>query len=104
MGLKREALSAAMDNARRTSPRPPRMERLPRKAPLSRLNGASPARAATSFLDNVPSSGMAASKAEAVRAPHALDLDEPGNLGAQGRRAFHHLGDAGQELFNLAVE
>jgi len=34
----------------------------------------------------------------------ALDCDEPGDLGAQGRGAFHDFGDAGQELFNLAIE
>jgi len=35
---------------------------------------------------------------------HTLDLDEPGNFGAQVRVAFDYLGDAHQELLNLAVE
>ena len=39
-----------------------------------------------------------------MRGGDALDLDEPGDFGAQGGGAFHHLGDAGQELFDLAVE
>ena len=33
-----------------------------------------------------------------------MDLDEAGDFGAQVRVAFNDLGDAGQELFDLAVE
>ena len=44
-GLKVRAVSAAMYKVQRTEARPPRIERLPRLLPLSRLKGASPTRA-----------------------------------------------------------
>lgn len=59
-GLCREATSAAMNNTLRTWGRPPKMVRLPRIVPESRLIGATPTRALTSRPFNSPSSGTSA--------------------------------------------
>jgi hypothetical protein len=56
-GLARMAATVAMYSTRLTCARPPQMQRLPRKVPLSRLKGARPARAATCLRVRVPNSG-----------------------------------------------
>src|SRR5262245_59945253 len=61
-GLLRTAATAAMYSTRLTSARPPQMQRLLRKVPLSRLNGAKPARAAICLRLSSPSSGRWASR------------------------------------------
>ena len=49
--------------------RPPQIVRRPRISPLSRANGATPARLATALASSRPSSGSRASRLAAVRAP-----------------------------------
>src|SRR5260370_112027 len=51
-----------MYKPQRKARRPPKMVRLPRKVPLSRLKGASPAIAAACVRLSVPSSGIRASR------------------------------------------
>src|SRR5713226_3531425 len=61
-GLERTAATTAIYRTRRTWARPPQIQRLPCKLPLSRLNGASPARAAICLRLSAPSSGKCASR------------------------------------------
>src|ERR1035441_5399495 len=55
--------------AKRTSGRPPPIQRLPFRVPLSRVQGARPAKAATSRRFKRPSSGIGARTLQAVRGP-----------------------------------
>src|SRR5205823_1261879 len=68
-GLQRQAASAAMYSGLRTEARPPRMARLPRSVPESRLNGAKPTRAAICWRLSLPSSGSSAMSVAAVASP-----------------------------------
>ena len=58
--LKRVATRVAMYRAARTDALPPQTERLPRKAPLSRLMGATPTSAAICLRSRAPNSGSSA--------------------------------------------
>jgi hypothetical protein len=60
-GFRRSPTSVAMYKISRTSPRPPQIERFPLNRPLSRLNGATPTKAAIFFRSRLPSSGKRAS-------------------------------------------
>src|SRR5216683_1715763 len=62
VGLLRTPATVAIYRTRRTCARPPQMQRLPRSFPLSRLNGARPARAAICLRLSIPSSGNCASR------------------------------------------
>ena len=66
VGVRRVAVSAAMESARRTWARPPQQRRRPRRVPLSRLNGATPTRAAICWREQAPSSGKSASRVAAA--------------------------------------
>ena len=59
----------AIYKTRRIPLRPPKMRRLPRWWPLSRLKGASPARAAIFWRSSCPNSGISASTVTAVILP-----------------------------------
>src|SRR6266481_7394070 len=61
-GLERTAATTAIYRTRRTWARPPQIQRLPRKLPLSRLKGASPTSAAICLRLSAPSSGKCASR------------------------------------------
>ena len=63
-----------MYRAARTSALPAKIVRLPRYLPLSRLMGASPARAAIFFLFNCPSSGSRARRVQALTGPIPLKV------------------------------
>jgi hypothetical protein len=78
-GLKRMALKAAMYNTHRTVARPPKMLRLPRIRPESRLIGATPTNAATCWRLSLPSSGRSATSWLAVVWP------TPGTLVSRSR-------------------
>ena len=67
--LHRLAVSAAMYSVARRAPRPPRMRRCPRNAPLSWLNGARPARLAICCRLSRPSSGSSATSVAPVVGP-----------------------------------
>src|SRR3984957_12346272 len=61
-GLERTAATTAIYRTRRTWARPPQIQRLPCKLPLSRLKSASPASAAICLRLSAPSSGKCASR------------------------------------------
>ena len=82
-----------MERAARTEARPPQTERRPRQAPLSRLKGATPTRAAISWRLSVPSSGTSASKVWQATGPMPGMLCMPGGAGAQGRGGLHGGGE-----------
>jgi hypothetical protein len=68
-GLNLREATAAIYNKQWTLRRPPHIVLLPRMLPLSRLNGASPARAATCLRLSVPSSGRYAMRAGETLGP-----------------------------------
>ena len=63
------AVRQAMSSGARTSTRPPWTRRLPRKPPLSRFMGATPARAAIWWRSTVPSSGSSTISVRATTSP-----------------------------------
>jgi hypothetical protein len=79
------AATVAMYRLRRTCPRPPTIIRRPRKAPLSRATGASPARAAMRRRSRWPGSGKSALRAHEVAGP------TPGTERSRADRARHIL-------------
>ena len=68
-GFHRAALTVAMKRAFRTVVRPPMIMRRPRIAPLSRLMGATPTKAAMRRRSSKPSSGSSAISVRAVIGP-----------------------------------
>ena len=78
-----EAERVAMYKAARMEGLPPQTDRLPRYAPLSRLSGATPTRAATWPRFRLPNSGRCASNIEESTGP------TPGTLRTSSSRARH---------------
>ena len=80
--LPRTADKVAIYRTERTSARPPQIMRYPRWKPLSRLNGAKPAKAAISRRFNRPNSGKYDSNVNIVTGP------TPGALCSKSTRSF----------------
>jgi hypothetical protein len=77
---------------------------LPRHLPLSRLNGATPTRAATSRRLSWPSSGICASSKAAVRFPTPLIAVSLEALCESSGEAFDVLLNEQIELFDLLFD
>src|SRR5580704_6637165 len=80
------------------------MARLPRIFPLSRLNGATPTKAATSRRLSCPNSGICASSKAAVRSPTPLIEVSFSALADRRGRLFNVLFDQQIEFFNLLFD
>ena len=96
-GLQRLAVSAAMYNARRTSPRPPRLRRWPRFLPLSWLKRARPAREAISCRLSRPNSGSSATSVALVVGP------TPGTLSIRSLRTRQSSSDSMSLAIALSI-
>ena len=69
ISLYRTATSVLMYKAARTWARPPHVVRVPRRVPLSRLNGATPTRAAMRWRLKAPNSGRSSTSVRAHTGP-----------------------------------
>ena len=69
IGLSRAATRALLDSVARTGTRPPPIARLPRSVPRSRVNGATPTKAASRWRLNVPNSGRSTNSVRAQTGP-----------------------------------
>lgn len=67
--LQRVAVTVAMYRAERTGARPPQIRRLPRRVPLSQLNGHTPTKALMPWRFSVPSSGRLAIRVRVLTGP-----------------------------------
>ena len=99
----RIADNAAMYNARRTTPRPPRIERSTPMRPLSCGHGAKPAKDTKPLPSPWPNSGNSASNTAAVTAPTPLYALIQGRTRAQRIVTLHDLPARRVQTRNLFV-